>query len=133
MTTYNQFLQDKIERSVPTGFEVTDVNPHFYPYQALVSKWGLRQGNYLGALAVGMGKTILDVIQRCITRWSNPDDVVYDYFSGIGSVTVKAIEMRRYGLGSELKEAYFQISAGYCQGTEAQLEVPTLFDINGIG
>lgn len=61
MTDYQTFLQDKIERSAPTGFEVTQTNSNFYPYQSLVSGWGLRKGNYLGALAVGMGKTILQV------------------------------------------------------------------------
>lgn len=60
---YNEFLQAKIERSAPTGFDVplADLNPNFFPYQALVAQWGLRKGNYLGALAVGMGKTILQV------------------------------------------------------------------------
>lgn len=61
MTDYQTFLKDKIERSAPTGFEVSQTNPHFYPYQALVNEWGLRKGNYLGALAVGLGKTILQV------------------------------------------------------------------------
>ncbi len=61
MTDYQTFLKDKIERSAPTGFEVAQTNPNFYPYQTLVNRWGLRKGNYLGALAVGMGKTILQV------------------------------------------------------------------------
>lgn len=57
MTTYNQFLQAKIERSAPTGFECADVNPILFPHIARTVRWGLRKGNYLGALAVGMGKT----------------------------------------------------------------------------
>jgi hypothetical protein len=60
MTDYQTFLQAKIERSPPTGFEVAQTNPHFFPYQALVSEWGLRKGNYLGALAVGMGKCVAE-------------------------------------------------------------------------
>jgi DNA modification methylase len=74
----------------------------------------------------------LDVIQRCITRWSNPGDVVYDYFSGIGSVPVVAIELGRFGLGSELKREYFEIGAGYCAAKENELKVPTLFDMGYI-
>lgn len=61
MNDYQTFLQAKIERSAPTGFEVVETNPNFFPYQSLVSDWGLRKGNYLGALAVGMGKTVLQV------------------------------------------------------------------------
>jgi DNA modification methylase len=75
----------------------------------------------------------LDVIQRVITRWSNPGDVVYDYFNGIGSVTVKAIELGRFGLGSELKKEYFEIGVGYCAAKEEEFKIPTLFDMNGIG
>ncbi len=75
----------------------------------------------------------LDVIERAIVRWSNPGDVVYDYFSGIGSVPVKALEFGRYALGSELKREYFEIGAQYCAAKETELKVPTLFDMNGIG
>jgi DNA modification methylase len=75
----------------------------------------------------------LDVIERGIRKYSNPGDVVWDCFNGIGSVTVVAIELGRYGLGSELKKEYFEISAGYCAAKEDELKVPTLFDMNGIG
>jgi len=68
----------------------------------------------------------LDLIGRCIVRWSNPGDVVYDYFAGIGSVPVVAIEQGRFGLGSELKQEYFEVGAKYCAEKEAQLKVPTI-------
>jgi superfamily II DNA or RNA helicase len=54
---YNQFLQAKIERSAPTGFDPPPPNPVLFPHIARVVQWGLRKGNYLGGLAVGMGKT----------------------------------------------------------------------------
>lgn len=50
----------------------------------------------------------LDLIERCIELWSNPGDVVFDPFNGIGSTTYSAIRMGRYGLGAELKEEYFK-------------------------
>lgn len=49
----------------------------------------------------------LDVIERCIDLWTNPDDIVFDPFNGIGSTTYQAVLMGRRGLGSELKESYF--------------------------
>ncbi len=49
----------------------------------------------------------LDVIQRCIELWTNPGDIVYDPFAGIGSVPYQAVLMGRRGLGCELKESYF--------------------------
>lgn len=49
----------------------------------------------------------LDVIERCIDLWTNPDDIVLDPFAGIGSVPYQAVVMGRRGLGIELKDSYF--------------------------
>lgn len=49
----------------------------------------------------------LDVIERCIHLWSNPNDVVFTPFLGIGSEVYGAVEMGRRGLGIELKPTYF--------------------------
>lgn len=50
----------------------------------------------------------LEVIQRCIELWTNPNDIVFDPFAGIGSVPYVALRMNRRGLGCELKESYYQ-------------------------
>lgn len=49
----------------------------------------------------------LDVIERCIHLWSNPNDIVFTPFLGIGSEVYSAVEMGRRGLGIELKPTYF--------------------------
>jgi DNA modification methylase len=49
----------------------------------------------------------LDVIERCVGLWSNPGDVVFSPFTGIGSEGVVAREMGRRFIGSELKTEYF--------------------------
>jgi len=49
----------------------------------------------------------LDVIERCIHLWSNPGDVVFTPFMGIGSEVFAAVEMGRFGLGIELKPSYY--------------------------
>lgn len=49
----------------------------------------------------------LDVIERCIHLWSNPDDVVFTPFMGIGSEVYGAVELGRKGIGIELKPSYF--------------------------
>lgn len=49
----------------------------------------------------------LDLIERAITLWSNPGDVVFDPFSGVGSTGYQAIKMGRKFVGSELKQSYF--------------------------
>ena len=50
----------------------------------------------------------LDVIQRCIELWTNPNDIVFDPFAGIGSTPYTALKIGRRGLGIELKESYFK-------------------------
>lgn len=58
----------------------------------------------------------LDLIERAITLWSNPGDVVFDPFSGVGSTGYQAIKMGRKFVGSELKESYF---AQACKNIES--------------
>lgn len=50
----------------------------------------------------------LEVIERGIELWSNPNDVVYDPFGGIGSTGFVALKMGRRTLMSELKESYYK-------------------------
>ena len=50
----------------------------------------------------------LEVIQRCIELWTNPGDIVYDPFAGIGSTPYVAVRMGRRGIGCELKESYYE-------------------------
>lgn len=52
----------------------------------------------------------LDVIERCIELWSNPGDLVFSPFAGIGSEGYQALLMGRRFLGIELKESYWEQS-----------------------
>lgn len=49
----------------------------------------------------------LDLIERAAQLWSNPGDIVFDPFSGVGSTGYQSIKMGRKFIGSELKESYF--------------------------
>lgn len=51
----------------------------------------------------------LDVIQRCLQLWSNPNDVVWTPFGGIGSEAYMAIKSGRKAIAVELKESYFNL------------------------
>jgi DNA modification methylase len=50
----------------------------------------------------------LDVVDRAVQLWSNPGDVVFDPFTGIGSTGYEAVKAGRRFLGSELKSSYYQ-------------------------
>lgn len=50
----------------------------------------------------------LQVIERAVDLWSNPDDLVLSPFAGIGSEGYIALQHGRRFLGFELKESYFK-------------------------
>ena len=52
----------------------------------------------------------LDVIARSVELWSNPDDIVFSPFAGIGSEGYQAVKMGRRFVGVELKDSYFKIA-----------------------
>lgn len=52
----------------------------------------------------------LDVIERCVILWSNPGDIVFSPFMGVGSEVYGALINDRRGLGIELKESYYRQS-----------------------
>ena len=49
----------------------------------------------------------LDVIERALTLWSNPGEVVFTPFMGVGSEVYGAVLNGRKGMGAELKTAYY--------------------------
>lgn len=53
----------------------------------------------------------LDLIERAVQLWSNPGDVIFDPYSGVGSTGYVAIKAGRKFVGSELKTAYFNQAA----------------------
>lgn len=69
----------------------------------------------------------LDVIERGIELWSNPNDLIFSPFAGIGSEGYVAIQQGRRFVGSELKESYFKVA---CQNLDAaKREQGQLLDI----
>lgn len=50
----------------------------------------------------------LGVIRRGVELWSNPGDVVFSPFAGIGSEGYAALKMGRRFVGAELKRSYFE-------------------------
>src|SRR5699024_5661760 len=52
----------------------------------------------------------LDVIERALMLWSNPDDVVFSPFLGIGSEGYQSVKQGRKFIGTELKPSYFEVA-----------------------
>ena len=62
----------------------------------------------------------LDVIERCLVLWSNPDETVVTPFMGVGSEVYGAVALGRRGVGVELKPSYYRQAR---KNTEAALRI----------
>jgi hypothetical protein len=62
----------------------------------------------------------LDLIERAVTMWSNPGDVVLSPFMGIGSEGVTSLKLKRKFVGIELKPSYFKHACRYLEAAERQ-------------
>lgn len=65
----------------------------------------------------------LDVIERGIELWSNPGDLVYSPFTGIGSEGYGALNLGRRFIGSELKESYFNQACLNLKNAKSQMDL----------
>jgi DNA modification methylase len=50
----------------------------------------------------------LDVIERCTVLWSNPKEIIFTPFMGVGSEVYCAVKNGRKGIGVELKPTYYR-------------------------
>ena len=77
----------------------------------------------------------LDVIDRCITLWSNPGENVFTPFMGVGSEVYGAVTAGRKGIGAELKESYYRqaVSNVYAAATGALENNQELMDMEVSG
>jgi hypothetical protein len=71
----------------------------------------------------------LDVIERAVTLWSNPGDIEYSPFAGIGSEGYVSIQICRKFCGTELKPAYWRHAVNHCEQALFERKQPTLFDL----
>jgi len=79
----------------------TDINP-----SRTLNKMPARDGNDERHIC----PLQLDVIERALHLWTNPGDLVFSPFAGIGSEGYCAVQMDRTFIGAELKPSYFAIA-----------------------
>jgi len=71
----------------------------------------------------------LDVIERALQLWTNPGDIVFTPFAGIGSEVYQAVKMNRKGIGVELKESYWNCAVTNVKAAETEKKQGTLFEL----
>lgn len=70
-----------------------------------------------------------DIVDRCINRFSNPNELVFDPFGGLMTVPYRAILAGRKGLATELNPESFKDGLSYLRAAESKKLSPSLFDI----
>lgn len=68
----------------------------------------------------------LDVIDRCMVLWSNPEERVLTPFMGVGSEVFGAVSAGRFGIGAELKPSYYRQAVKNLEAIDLQSEQETL-------
>lgn len=68
----------------------------------------------------------LSVIRRCVQMWSNPNEVVFTPFLGIGSEVYESVKLGRRGVGIELKDSYFDVAVKNCNAAASTCNQLTL-------
>ena len=72
----------------------------------------------------------LDTVERLINRYTNPGDLVYDPFGGIGTVPLVTIRMGRKGCMTELNPDYYRDAVGYLTAEDdTSMDNISLFDV----
>lgn len=69
------------------------------------------------------------IVDRLIGRYSNPGELVYDPFGGLGTVPVRALRLGRRGRTVELNGGYFLDAVKYLEAEERRHDMPSLFDL----
>jgi len=52
----------------------------------------------------------IDIVERLLTLYSNPDDIILEPYSGVGTTACAALQFGRKVIASELKPTYFRQS-----------------------
>jgi DNA modification methylase len=110
----------------------TDVSNEEWIEWARPIWYGIQEGNTLNVRVAReadderhLTPLQLDFIERCIRLWTNPGDLVFTAFGGVGSELHVAVKNGRRALGIELKPSYWHTGVGYLRQLEHQQAQPT--------
>lgn len=70
----------------------------------------------------------LEVIRRAVKLWSNPGEIVFSPFGGIGSEPYIALEQKRRAVVAELKPSYFAQMVANCEEISRASQQLSLFE-----
>lgn len=120
------------DRAVPVD---TDVTNEEWIEWARPIWYGIKEGNTLNAKIARQADDErhltplqLDFIERCVRLWTNPGELVFSAFGGVGSELYVAVKNGRRALGIELKPSYWSTGCDYLTELERDIAAPKLTD-----
>lgn len=136
-TDYMLFFRKPGDNETPTQpYAHNELDKETWNLWARGVWYGIRETDTLNTLVAKDDKDSkhicplqLGVIERCVKLWSNPGELVFSPFGGIGSEGFEALHWRRRFLGIELNPNYFRVAQTNLKTAEAQYGGPTLFDL----
>lgn len=97
--------------------------------------WDINQSDTLNVQAARDGRDErhicplqLPVIERLVDLYTNPNDIVFTPFMGIGSEVYQSVKMGRRGIGIELKDTYFKCAVENMQMLDNEKNQMNIFD-----
>lgn len=89
----------------------------------------------MNTLQAGQGRELhlcplqFDIVDRCIARYSERGETVFDPFGGLMTVPYRALKLGRKGRAVELNPAYFLDGCKYVEAAAREMAMPSLFDL----
>src|SRR6266436_26822 len=83
---YEEFLRDKSQFHSGNGFSPIWMPDFLFDFQKILVDWSLRRGRSAIFADCGLGKTPISLV-----LWSNPSEIVFTPFMGIGSEVCRAV------------------------------------------
>ena len=119
--TLSELIEKKRHAHGDSGFKPTFIPDAAFDFQKALIDWSVYKGEqHLCPLQ-------LHTIARAVELWSNPGEVVFTPFLGVGSEVYQAVTMGRRGIGCELKPFYYRQALKNCATAgekRAQEEMP---------
>ncbi len=115
---------------LPSSFMLLDPqSPSAWVWDDIVRMRTLNSSQSRGQTMQHTCPLALDLVERLIEWYSNPGEVVLDPFGGIGTVGYVAVKMGRRAYTIELAPEYHDDAVSYLRAAEAEISMPTLFDL----
>lgn len=93
---YDEFIKNKRQLAVPSGFEPGELNPNLFDWQESVTRWALNRGRAALFCGCGLGKTIMQLAWAAEVAKHTNSPVVLHSPVGVRQQTVR--EAEKFGI-----------------------------------